>query len=119
MGSGKNIRHPLFALSCILFLTHQFAQKGFGIHIPFVHSYLDDLLVMPIILPLILVERRRFYGWGEDFVFSAPVTAALVLAFSLIFELVFPYFSEKFTFDWWDFVAYGMGGILFYRYLND
>jgi hypothetical protein len=114
----RNLRHPIFILSCVLFLSHQLIQKGFDVHIPFVHSYLDDLLVMPVILTLILVERRKFYGWGEDFIFSAPVTASLVLVFSLIFELIFPYFSAKFTFDWWDFVVYAIGGFIFYRYLN-
>ena len=119
MGNSRNISHPLFILSCFLFLAHQLIQKGFGVHIPFVHSYLDDLLVMPIILTLILVERRKFYGWGKDFVFSLPVTTALVLTFSLIFELLFPYLSPEFTFDWWDCLAYGIGGVMFYRYLNN
>ncbi len=118
MNIAKNFRHPVFWGSCVLFLTHQLIQKGLDIHIPFVHSYLDDLLVMPIILTLILVERRRLYSWGEKFVFSFPETIGLVVAFSLIFELLFPYFSFKFTFDWWDFLAYAIGGVIFYRYLN-
>jgi hypothetical protein len=118
MKKGKNVRHPVFIMSCILFLGHQLIQKGFGIDIPFIHSYLDDLLVMPIILTLILVERRRFFGWGENFTFSALETVGLVLGFSLLFELAFPYLSSKFTFDWYDFIAYGLGGIIYYKYLN-
>lgn len=118
MKESRNLRHPLFIICCLLFLAHQIIQKGFDVHIPFIHSYLDDLLVMPIVLTLILVERRKIHGWGPDFVFSLPLTISLVLVLSIIFEWIFPVFSQKFTFDWWDFVAYGLGGVVFYKYLN-
>lgn len=115
---SQNIKHPIFLLCCILFIIHQVIQKGFGIDIPYVHSYLDDVLVMPIILTLILVERRRLFLWGKDFSFSAIETIGLVISFSLIFEFLFPYISIKFTFDWWDFLAYAFGGVIYYKYLN-
>jgi hypothetical protein len=118
MKTGRNVKHPIFIFCCILFIAHQIIQKGFGIHIPWVHSYLDDLLVMPIILTLILIERRKLFGWGEAFSFSGLETLGLVFSLSLLFEWVFPYFSDKFTFDWWDFLAYALGGWIYFRYLN-
>lgn len=118
MKLAPNLKHPVFLISCLLFLLHQLVQKGLGVHIPFIHSYLDDLVVMPIILTLILVERRRFHSWGKEFTFSAVDTIGLVFGFSLIFELLFPYISGKFTFDWWDFLAYSLGGIIFFKTLN-
>lgn len=118
MKTGKNVRHPVFWLSCLLFVAHQIIQKGFNINIPWIHSYLDDVLAMPILLTLILFERRKFFAWGDDFVFSALESLALVVSLSLVFELVFPAFSTKFTFDWRDFIAYALGGVVFYKYLN-
>ena len=97
-----------------LLLAHQFFQKVLLIRIPFLDNWLDPFLSMPILLGLILMERRWFYKNKKSYSFSILETVIAVLFFAIIFEFVFPKYSNGFTFDWWDFLAYGLGGILFY-----
>lgn len=101
----------LFIISTLLFLTHQFLQWGLGIHIPFVDSYLDPFLAMPILLLLL--------DWEMEFFRTRPQLnemelLASFIIFSVIFEWLFPYLSADFTGDVWDIVAYFLGGVLYY-----
>jgi hypothetical protein len=114
----KVVLHPVFLLCAGLFLVHQFLQKGLGIAIPIVDSYLDPLLCMPILLTLFLAERRWLFRKGEAYFLPKGEVVGIVLVLTLLFEWGFPFFSEKFTADVWDAVAYGIGGVLFYTVLN-
>lgn len=101
----------LFTISTLLFLTHQFLQWGLGIHIPFVDSYLDPFLAMPILFFLL--------DWEMEFFRTRPQLnemelLASFIIFSVIFEWLFPYLSADFTGDVWDIVAYFLGGLLYY-----
>lgn len=126
------IQSPLWMGAVLLLLTHQFFQKILLFKIPFLDNWLDPFLSMPVLLGLILVERRWFlnrksesdlpYSQGDlkspceyhSYNLSKLETVITVLFFALIFEFIFPKYSDGFTFDWWDFLAYGLGGFLFY-----
>jgi len=106
--------------SVLLLLTHQFLQKVLHVKVPFLDNWLDPFLSMPILLGLILMERRWFLNRNsqdknQDYNFSKLEIVITVLFFALIFEFLFPKYSDGFTFDWWDFVGYGLGGLLFYK----
>jgi len=119
----KLLQSPLWMGSVLLLLTHQLFQKILPFKIPVLDNWLDPLLSMPILLGLILMERRWFlkhYSQGDlkspcEYKFSKLETVITVLFFAIIFEFLFPKWSNEFTFDWLDFLAYGLGGIVFYK----
>lgn len=103
------------SLTCILlFLIHQYVQKVLLIPIPFLDNYLDDVLCAPIFLSFLLLERR-FILKQKNYTFSSLEVFIYVLVMGLIFELAFPVWSSAFTQDYWDFLAYYLGGFLFYQ----
>ncbi len=103
-------RRWIFWSSFLLFLLHQLLQKGFGIHLPFLHAYLDPFLSMPILLGLLDWERRWRYGWRP---LQAWEIAVLTLLFSVLFEWAFPRWNAAFTADYWDVPAYAAGALLY------
>ena len=108
----------LWVVSVLLLLTHQFLQKKLQISIPFLDNWLDPFLSMPILLGLILAERRWFFKNKKVYSFSILEVVIAVLFFSFVFEFIFPKWDNGFTFDWWDFVGYGLGGLVFYFFQN-
>lgn len=103
-------RRQVFWVSFVLFVVHQLLQKGFSIHLPFLHAYLDPFLSMPIVLGLLDWERTRRHGWRPLQPWEIAVTALLLI---LLFEWAFPIWNPAFTADWWDVPAYGAGALLY------
>lgn len=103
-------RRQVFRVSLLLFMLHQLLQKGLGIHLPFLHAYLDPFLSMPIVLGLLDRERIRRYDWRPLQPWEIAVTTLL---FVLLFECGFPLWNPAFTADWWDVPAYGAGAVLY------
>lgn len=105
-------RHPVFLVCAAVFLLHQLTQKAWGITLPFADSYLDNLLCLPLLLSMLLAERR---WWWRQSGYSIPFVevAIITLILSLLFELAFPHWSPHFTADYWDVAAYATGAGLF------
>lgn len=103
----------LSVVCILLFLMHQYVQKVLLISLPFVDSYLDDVLCVPIFLSVLLLERR-FLLKNPNYTFSIFEIGVYVLVMGCVFEFGFPRWSAAFTQDYWDFLAYGVGGVLFY-----
>ena len=106
---------PLWWVLLGAFLLHQLIQKGFGVDITFVHDYIDPLLSIPIMLGVWVVERDYLFGRGRLTLLETMVGTVFL---ALVFELLFPYLSSAFTYDPWDFLAYGLGGVLFWVGVN-
>lgn len=103
-------RRQVFGVSLLFFVLHQLLQKGFGIHLPFLHAYLDPFLSMPIVLGLLDWERTRRYGWRPLQLWEIVV---MTLLFMLLFEWAFPMWNAAFIADWWDVPAYGAGAMVY------
>ena len=103
----------LFLLCLLLFICHQVLQKGFGISLPLLDCYLDNLLAMPLLLTLLGWERRwlfkRVSGWKLS---NLEVVAATVYVI-IVSEILFPWLSPAFTADWRDAVVYAFGSLVF------
>ena len=112
------LRSPVFIICCLLFLLHQLLQKVFHLPIPIFDAYLDSFLSMPIVLTLLVVERRLLFKRGTSYRLNALDVVIVTLFVACIAELAFPAFSVRFTADWWDVVAYGLGSVLFYFTIN-
>ena len=105
---------PAFWVCLLLFLVHQLLQKVLAVSLPFLDSYLDPFLCIPIILPLLALERHYLLGLSY-FNASDPGDAAIVtVALSVIFEVGFPTWSSSFVQDKYDFVAYAAGYLFWY-----
>jgi hypothetical protein len=101
--------HPLYVSAGVLFILHQLLQKVWLISIPLADHYLDPLLCMPLLLGI--------WQWEKKLLFQHRVSAAevwmLTALLSLVFEIVFPALSPKFTSDWRDILLYFAGTTLF------
>ncbi len=113
-----NLKHPAFIICIALFAIHQLFQKIVAIPIPFLDSYLDPFLSIPIFLSLLL-EERRWLLRQPDFNFTTLEVVIITTVLAIIFEEVFPRISDSFTRDNLDYVFYFFGGGYFSFFINE
>lgn len=99
-----------FVLASTAFLLHQLLQKGLQVSLSWLDGYLDDFLCLPILLSIWQWERSRLWNWPR--LQTQEVVACILLA-CFVFEVIYPQLSTAYTADWWDCVAYLLGGLLF------
>lgn len=109
---------PWFVVAALLFLTHQILQKILAVPIPFADSFLDPLLFMPLLLQLMLLERRLLFRRGPDYILSWAQILGTVVLVSLLCELLFVFWSDAFTADYLDVLCYLTGGAVFGVFFN-
>lgn len=114
----KVLKSPVFIICCVLFVLHQLLQKGLEISLPFIDSYLDNLLAMPIILTFLLVERRILFRRGKGYRLSAMDVVLATIYIVVIAEVVFPLLSDNFVTDWRDVIFYSLGSLIFWFTIN-
>lgn len=112
------LKSPIFTISVFLFAVHQFLQKYLEIPVPYIDLYLDNLLAMPIILTLLLAERRFLFKKGKHYRLPLLDVVVATAYIAFITEVIFPLLSEEFTTDWWDLLFYAIGSIVFYLTVN-
>ncbi len=107
--SGRNFSLPVYLyLSLILlFLMNRWIEYN-QIHIPLLYAYLDDLLLFPVLLPVIAWVHRRFSGSDRMMIPFSHVVLA-VGSYSLFFEIIAPRFLSVGEGDPLDVVAYSLG----------
>ena len=108
-------RRPGWYIALILFALHQGLQYGLGVNIPLIDGYLDPLLCIPIILGGWVEEASLKFGplrLGRIDVLTA------VIVLGLLFEEVWPRWQPLFVRDWWDYLAYALGGLWFWFFVN-
>ncbi|MBK6263695.1 magnesium citrate secondary transporter [Marivirga sp. S37H4] len=109
-------KHPLFWVSLILFLINQILERIYGVYIPFIHAYLDDLLCMPIVLGIATQILQWIHPAGNFYYLSKSHIAIAIVIFSVIFEGVLPITDPaNFTSDFLDIGFYIVGALIFYR----
>lgn len=111
----RTLLNPVF-LTCLLLATvNQIFEKGFGIFIPVVHSYLDDLLCFPIVLTFGLAMYRLFMPLYRLTIWHMlPV----FVFYSVYFEVYLPTVSTRATADVLDVVMYLFGLTIFGYFIN-
>jgi len=109
----KSLSYGLFIVFVLAFFVHWLAEQH-GIHIPWVHAYMDDIICIPIILfPILFVFRRWIYPSGH-FVFPISYIITTWAILSFVFEVYLPQKNPIHTSDPIDMVLYAMGGLVFY-----
>ncbi|WP_209331225.1 magnesium citrate secondary transporter [Lunatimonas salinarum] len=111
-------KNPYFLGPCVAFWANQYLEKGVGIFVPLLFSYLDDLLAMPVILGTTLQVFRWIHPAGALFRFSSMQMVVGVAYISLLFEVLLPLWSEIYTRDFWDVVCYAIGALYFCHFIN-
>lgn len=86
--------------------------------IPFADNYLDNLLAPPILLTLLVAERRIIFKRGPGYTLSKAEVTMATLFLVVISEWLFPFLSDNFTSDWMDVLFLVLGSILFYYTIN-
>ncbi len=106
--------HPIFACALLLATANQVVESQ-GIFIPFVHSYLDDFLVFPIVLTIGLAFYRLAF---TNYVLTPWHIWPLLAVYIFVFEMYMPSKSAQYTADFFDVFAYLAGIFLFLASIN-
>ncbi len=100
---------PLF----FIFVLHQVLEKIFDFHFQLADNFLDPLLAMPILLGLVLAQKRYFLRLGNEHRLSLFEITVIAIAFAFLFEYGLSNWAEGFYFDPIDFGCYFLGTIFF------
>ncbi len=111
----KTLSNPVFLLAVVLATVNQILEKGFGIFIPLIHSYLDDLLCLPIVLTLGLAAYRFFW---PNYRLTTWHMLPVLLVYSVYFEIYLPSVTANATADIVDVVMYTIGLTVFGYFIN-
>ncbi len=110
------LRHPLFVFCFGLFCLNQALEQA-QVYVWPLHAYLDDLLCLPISLQIVLAVQRAYFK-NPAMVLPVEHIVFAVVAYSLVFELVLPFYKPIYTADALDVLAYTLGAMLFHTSLN-
>lgn len=112
------LRNILFLFLLILFLLHQYVERVRGARFPWVDNYLDAFLFMPILLTVVLWERRWLWKKGRAYSLPLRDVAGYGLLVCLLAEGLFPLLHPGFTRDFADVLLYFLGCCVFLFAMN-
>lgn len=102
-----------FFFSIVVSSTIYLAQKQ-QIKIPsLVNNYVNDFLIVPIVLILSLWLVRKVRE-SKHYQFPLWIVLYVALSYSIIFEYILPQFYDRYTADVVDVILYFTSGFLFY-----
>lgn len=106
----------LFLFPGMLFIWHQWAENQ-GFHEVWIDSYLDDVLFLPLVFGFFRL-LKRVISREPDWDIPHAWMINTLLFVSVYFEGILPLFSNRFTSDPLDIIAYtgGMTAYIFARY---
>ena len=113
---ARKLPYTLVAL-CVLAIAHA-ALQHYGWSTPFLRSYLDDVLIVPIIGTAALWMQRTWIVNDDSFCYGKWSVVALCVYFGVAFEFIIPHFYTQYTADVSDWIAYAAGGVFFYIFIN-
>lgn len=111
-------RIRLFWIFTTVFLLHQFVEKYLSIRISLLDNYLDPLLFMPILLSLVLWERRWWLKSNRNYVLPITHVWGYCLITIILAEILFPKLNPSFKADWIDSILYVIGSMIFIKFMN-
>lgn len=110
----RYVLDPLCLTAAVVYLAHRWWLAPAGWSNEWARAYLNDVLCLPLFLPVILLLLR----WTRVRKHDGPPTLWEVLhhwlIFAVVYELVLPRFPSVWhtNADAWDVVAYLAGGLL-------
>ncbi|NHE56962.1 magnesium citrate secondary transporter [Cyclobacterium plantarum] len=112
------LKNPYFLLPALLFWVNQYLERIQAIFIPYLYSYFDDLMAMPVVLGTTLQIYRWIHPLKNGFVFTPVQVMVGLVYFSILFEGLLPIWSSTYTRDFWDVGCYLIGTVYFYFLIN-
>ena len=112
--SVKSFRYavdPICLAACGLYVLNRWLV-GPACSWPFLHHYFDDLLLIPAALPIVLGIQRWLGLRNHDFPPTAAEIFGHLVVWSIIAELLGPFFFPWVVGDPADVAAYGLGTVL-------
>ena len=85
--------------------------------IPWLNGQLTDFIAVPVIAHLALTFTRTVILGDSQYTYPLSYLLFIALYTTVLFELVMPAFSHKYTADMLDAAAY-LGGALFYYFVH-
>lgn len=114
--SFHTLKQPLIYVSILLFTVNQIIERVFNYYIPFIHSYLDDLLCIPIVLGFGMQILQWIHPLKDLYFLDRVSILISVIFYCILFEGILPIMNSAiYTADWIDVVMYSVGAILFYK----
>ncbi|WP_430615156.1 hypothetical protein [Flavobacterium sp. JP2137] len=105
------VYNPYF-LGLLLVGTSIYILQRCGVILPdFVQYYINDLLVMPLVLWVVLAFLKMIHGAQARI--SWAMAVPLVVFYSLFFECYLPTFHPRYTADGYDVLCYAVGALVF------
>jgi hypothetical protein len=106
----RYLRDPLFHAAVAAYLLNRTLLKPHVLS-PFLHDHFNDLLLIPAALPVVLWTQRIIGLRTHDLTPSWLEMVLHVAVWSVICELIGPFYLRHGTADLWDAVAYAVGGL--------
>jgi hypothetical protein len=103
------LRDPLFLAAATSYVLNRCWLKTV-VRSPFLQGHLNDLLLIPAALPVILWVQRVVGLREHDLVPSWAEMVLHLAVWSVICEFIGPHWLHHGTADAWDVVAYAAGG---------
>ena len=87
--------------------------------LPFLHSYLDDILAIPVVLGITLQAFRWMNTKNKQLVFSRNQVIVGLVYFGFLFEGLLPAWSSTYVCDPLDVLCCGVGAVYFWVFINN
>jgi hypothetical protein len=116
----RYLADPVCIASLTLYAINRFVLKPHHIGGWFTHGYLNDVLCLPLFVPIILRVQQLLGLRRHDAYPRAWEIFQHGIIFSVVFQLILPRFPQTFTSagDPYDILAYLAGGLLAGAYWN-
>ena len=105
------LRDPLFLFGCAAYAANRWLLKP-HLASPFLHSYFNDLFLIPCALPPILLLQSWLGLRDQQRKPSLPEIVLHLAIWSVLFEWIGPRIYSRAVGDRWDVAAYAAGAVV-------
>jgi len=110
-------RQPFFLVALGIYLLNRYLLGWVGLG-AYKIPYLNDVLCLPVVLTLALWLQQRLFPQSARQRLNGAQVVFTFIYFAVFFEGILPALSDRYTRDYWDIVAYAVGGFIFYFLFN-
>lgn len=109
-----NIKLTYYFIFCLTTGTVVYFLQYFSFDLPnFIQFYLNDFLIIPIVL-FISLKILKWTKNDKNYTLSLPIILYVCLVYSILFEFIFPKYLARYTKDFIDLILYFASGLIFY-----
>ena len=112
----KTLLNPIFLTGCLVWLLLFILKKTHPV--PYLNGYIADAFAIPVIANLGLWFQRVFVYKNNGYVLKFGHVVFILIYVTLVFEIILPRYSNRYTADCLDAMLYIAGGVFFFRLMN-